>query len=685
MAELNREEAKKRIEELRRLINYHDYLYYVLDSPEISDAEYDALKRELKRLEELYPEFITPDSPTQRVGGQPAEGFAEVRHPKPMLSLQDAFNDEEMWAWFRRISKLLPENVKPEDLEFTVEPKIDGLTVVLTYENGVYVKGATRGDGFVGEDVTANLKTIKAVPLRIPVIPDGEPPKRLVVRGEAYMPIKAFEEFNRRQAELGQKTFANPRNAAAGSIRQLDPSVTAQRPLSIFTYAIVEIEGGKPIKTQWEALEYLKSLGFPVNPENRLARSFEEVLALAKELMKKRDSLDYEVDGVVVKINDLAVQEALGVVGNAPRGAIAYKFPGREATTKLLDIIINVGRTGSLNPVAILEPVYVGGVIVKQAALHNEEDIHRKDIRIGDTVIVRRAGEVIPQVVGPVKELRTGQEKIFYMPKNCPVCGEPVVKPENEVDYYCVNAACPAQLVRRVEYWASKGAMDIEGLGEKVAELLVKEGLVKDVADLYYLKPEQLLKLEGFAEKKVNNLLKAIEASKERPFWRVLTALGIRYVGEVVAQTLAKHFPSIDKLMAATEEELMQIEGIGPRIARSVVDFFSRPRHREIIEKLRRAGVRLAEEEVKVVEEGPKPLAGLTFVITGTLSVPREEFAALIERYGGKVADAVTRKTNYLIVGEAPGATKYNRARELGIPMITEADVRRMIEEGVKS
>ncbi|RLC78830.1 MAG: DNA ligase (NAD(+)) LigA [Chloroflexi bacterium] len=681
MAERSLEQVKKRIEELRRLIHYHNYRYYVLNDPEISDAEYDALMRELRRLEEQYPQFITPDSPTQRVGAEPAEEFAKVEHPKPMLSLQDAFNEEEMWAWYRRICKILPEGVKPEDLEFTVEPKIDGLTVVLTYEDGVYVKGATRGDGFVGEDVTANLKTIRSVPLRIPVVPDGRPPKRLVVRGEAYMPIDAFEEFNRRQAELGQKTFANPRNAAAGSIRQLDPRITAQRPLDIFTYAVVEIEG-KEIRTQWEALQYLKSLGFPVNPESRLIKRFEDVLAYCNEWMKKRDTLNYEADGMVVKINDLALQEALGVVGNAPRGAIAYKFPGREATTKLLDIIINVGRTGSLNPVAILEPVQVSGVIVKQAALHNEEDIHRKDIRIGDTVIVRRAGEVIPQVVGPVKELRTGEERIFHMPKRCPACGEPVVKPEDEVAYYCVNAACPAQLVRRVEYWASKGAMDIEGLGSKVAEQLVREGLVKDVADLYYLKLEDLLKREGFAEKKASNLLTAIEASKQQPFWRVLTGLGIRYVGAVVAQILAKHFGSIDRLMAATEEELEQIEGIGPRIAKSVVDFFSRPRHREIIEKLRRAGVRMAEE-VKVEEEA-KPLAGLTFVITGTLSVPREEFAALIERYGGKVTGSVSRKTNYLIVGEAPGATKYNRAKELGVPMVSEEDVRRMIEEGLK-
>lgn len=677
------EQVRKRIEELRKLIHYHNYRYYVLNDPEISDAEYDALMRELRRLEEQYPQFITPDSPTQRVGAEPAEEFAKVEHPRPMLSLQDAFNDEELWAWYRRICRMLPQGYKPEDLEFTVEPKIDGLTVVLTYEDGVYVRGATRGDGFVGEDVTANLKTIRSVPLRIPVVPDGKPPKRLVVRGEAYMPIDAFEEFNRRQAEQGLKTFANPRNAAAGSIRQLDPRITAQRPLDIFTYAVVEIEGGREIRTQWEALQYLKSLGFPVNPESRLIKRFEDVLSYCKEWMKKRDTLNYEVDGMVVKINDLALQEALGVVGNAPRGAIAYKFPGREATTRLLDIVVNVGRTGVLNPVAILEPVQVGGVTVKQATLHNEDYIREKDIRIGDTVVVRRAGEVIPQVLGPVKELRTGQERIFRMPGRCPVCGEPVVRPEGEVAYYCVNAACPAQLIRRVEYWASKAAMDIEGLGSKIAEQLVREGLVKDVADLYYLKLEDLLALEGFAEKKARNLLEAIEASRQQPFWRVLTGLGIRYVGGIVAQILAGHFGSMDRLMAATEEELEQIEGIGPRIAHSVVDFFSRPRNRELVEKLRKAGVRMAEEVEEA--ERPQPLAGLTFVITGTLSVPREEFAALIERYGGRVAGSVSRKTSYLVVGESPGATKYNRARELGVPMISEEEVRRMIEEGLRA
>jgi DNA ligase (NAD+) len=465
----------ERIEELRKDIRYHNYRYYVLDSPVVSDAEYDRLMRELQELEAAHPELVTPDSPTQRVGAEPLDRFEKVRHPKPMLSLSDAFEEEELRAWLERISKLLPEGVGPEDLQYVVEPKIDGLTVVLTYEDGLYVQGATRGNGVIGENVTANLKTIRGVPLRIPVSPDGPPPARLVVRGEAYMSIDQFEEFNRRQAELGQKTFANPRNAAAGSVRQLDSRITASRPLSIFTYAVVDSEG-ITVATQWDSLQYLKQMGFPVNRDSRLLSDFEEVVAYCHEWMKKRDTLNYEVDGVVVKINSLEIQEYLGAVGNAPRGAVAYKFPGREVTTKLLDIGINVGRTGSLNPFAILEPVEVGGVIVRQAALHNEEDIHRKDIRIGDTVTVRRAGEVIPYVVGPIVDLRTGEERTFYMPDRCPACGEPTVKPEGEVAHYCVNAACPAQLVRRVEYFASRGAMDIAGFGSRMAEQFAAGG-----------------------------------------------------------------------------------------------------------------------------------------------------------------------------------------------------------------
>jgi DNA ligase (NAD+) len=671
--------VEQRIEELRKEIHYHDYRYYVLDSPVISDAEYDGLMRELQELEVAHPELVTPDSPTQRVGGEPLDKFEKVRHPRPMLSLSDAFAEEELRAWLERISKLLPEEVTPQDLQYVVEPKIDGLTVVLTYEDGLYVQGATRGNGVEGEDVTANLKTIKGVPLRIPVSPNGPPPARLVVRGEAYMPIDQFQKFNRRQAELGEKTFANPRNAAAGSVRQLDPRITASRPLSIFTYAVVDSEGVM-VATQWDSLQYLKRMGFPVNTDSRLLADFEQVVAYCHAWMKKRDTLNYEADGVVVKINSLEIQEQLGAVGNAPRGAVAYKFPGREATTRLLDIGINVGRTGTLNPFAILEPVEVGGVVVRQAALHNEEDIHRKDIRIGDMVIVRRAGEVIPYVEGPIVDLRSGEERIFHMPDRCPACGEPVVKPEGEVAHYCVNAACPAQLVRRVEYFASRGAMDIEGFGSRMAEQFVKEGLLKDVADFYYLQRDNILSLEGFAEKSTDNLLAAIEASKDRPLWRLIIALGIRFVGSVVAQLLTEHYSSIDELMAATQEELQAIPGLGPNTAGSIVEWFGRERHRALIEKLRRAGVRM-KERAEVAEEIPQTLAGLTFVITGTLpSMSRDEAQALIERHGGKVTASVSSNTDYLLVGEAPGGAKYNKARELGVPMIGEVELLGMVQ-----
>jgi len=676
----------KRIEELRKEIRYHNYRYYVLDSPVVSDAEYDRLMRELRKLEAAHPELVSPDSPTQRVGAEPQDKFEKVRHPKPMLSLSDAFEEEELRAWLERISKLLPEGVEAKDLHYVVEPKFDGLTVVLTYEDGRYVQGATRGNGIEGENVTANLKTIKGVPLRIPVSPNGPPPARLVVRGEAYMPLDQFEEFNRRQAELGQKTFANPRNAAAGSVRQLDSRITASRPLSIFTYAVVDSAGHPPgvtVTTQWNSLQYLKQMGFPVNRDSCLQPDFQEVVAYCHEWMKKRDTLNYEVDGVVVKINSLAIQEHLGAVGNAPRGAVAYKFPGREATTKLLNIGVNVGRTGALTPFAILEPVEVGGVIVKQASLHNEEDIHRKDIRIGDTVTVRRAGEVIPYVVGPIVDLRTGEERMFRIPDRCPACGEPTVKPEGEVAHYCVNAACPAQLVRRVEYFASRGTMDIEGFGSRMAVQFVKEGLLKDVADFYYLRREDILPLEGFAEKSSDNLLAAIEASRDRPLWRLFTALGIRFVGSTVAQLLSEHYSSIDELMAATQDELEAIEGLGPHTAGSIVEWFGRERHQKLIEKLRRAGVRMEEARKRkgeVGEEIAQPLAGLTFVITGTLpSMSRDEATAVIERHGGSVTGSISGRTNYLLVGEAPGGTKYNKGRELGVPTIGEAELLGML------
>ena len=671
------EDIANRIAKLREEINYHSYRYHVLDDPVISDAEYDALMRELEALEAAHPERITPDSPTQRVGGEPLDRFEKVRHPAPMLSLDNAFDADEVRAWRERIDKLLPEGTR---LDYVAEPKIDGLTVVLTYVDGLFTLGATRGDGLVGEDVTQNLRTIKALLLRIPVSPDGEAPPRLVVRGEVYMAKDDFEELNRRQAERGEKTFANPRNAAAGSVRQLDSRITASRPLSLFTYAVIQSEGAT-FSTQWEVLQYLRRLGFPVNPDSRRCANLEEAIAYSQEWMARRASLNYEADGMVIKVNDLALHEELGFVGKAPRWAIAFKAPSEEGVTRLLEIGVNVGRTGVLTPYASLEPVRVGGVTITSATLHNEDYVIEKDIRVGDMVVIKRAGEVIPQVIRPLVQLRTGEEQVWQMPERCPSCGEPVERPEGEVATYCVNAACPAQLIRRVEHWAARGAMDIEGMGEKLALLLVQEGLVHDVADLYYLQPEQLLPLEGFAEKRVSNLLSAIEASKSRPLARLIHALSIRHVGGTVAEFLAQRFSSLDELMAADVETLEAIEGLGPMIAGSIVDFFSHERNRRVIEKLRAAGVqtRRAVEEAKATG----PLTGLTFVITGTLpALSRAAARGLIKEHGGRVTDSMSRNTDYLVIGEAPGATKITKAQKLGIPTLDEAELWRMIGQG---
>lgn len=678
--EQTREDIAARIEKLRDEIRYHAYRYFVLDDPVISDAAYDALMRELQRLEAEHPELVTPDSPTQRVGAPPLDRFEKVEHPQPMLSLDNAFNAEEVREWHRRIGRLLPEDIQ---LEYTVEPKVDGLAVALTYENGLYIRGSTRGDGYVGEDVTTNLRTIRAIPLRIPVPQPNSPPSvptptLIEVRGEVYMPIDAFHELNRRQQERGEKPFANPRNAAAGSVRQLDSSVTARRPLSFWAYGVGPVEGIE-LHSQWETLNYLKQLGFPVSPDCRLFDDLEAAIAYAEEWIARRDQLNYQADGVVIKVNRFEIQERLGAVGKAPRWAIAFKAPAEEAVTRILQIGVNVGRTGVLTPYAIMEPVRVGGVTVTTATLHNEDYIKERDIRVGDTVVVKRAGEVIPQVLYPLVELRTGAEKPFEFPKTCPACGQPAVRPEGEAAWYCVNAACPAQLIRRVEHFVSRGAMDIEGFGEKLAQLFVEKGLIHDVADIYGLKDkrEQLLEMEGFAEKRVQNLLDAIEASKNRPLDRLITALGIRHVGGIVSTILAQHYDSLDALMAASEEELAAIDGIGPVIARSITEFFSREHNRRVIEKLKAAGVNTRRQEEPQAAAGP--LEGLTFVITGTLSRPRREIAELIEQHGGRVAGSVSRNTNYVIVGENPGGTKYNTAQQLGVPMIDEATLLELI------
>jgi DNA ligase (NAD+) len=693
-------DVQTRITELRRQLNLHNYRYHVLDSPLISDAEYDKLMVDLRRLEAEHPELVTPDSPTQRVGGQPSDKFVKVRHPRPILSLGNAFDADGVRAWWERIRKLLPDGAR---IAFVIEPKIDGLTVVLHYRDGVLVQGATRGDGEVGEDITPNLRTIRAIPLRIPV-PAGRgaksverhaPPARLVVRGEAYLPIAAFEKLNEELAAAGEKTFANPRNAAAGSLRQLDPRITASRPLSILCYQIVEFgphpltpspvpsgqeRGNNAPNTQWETLEYLKAMGFPTAHEvNRRFDSLDKAIAYCETWVEKRDSLPFEADGMVIKIDDLGVQEALGAVGRDPRGMLALKFPAREATTQLNSVTFNIGRTGTINPVAMLAPVEIGGVIVERATLHNFDDIARKDIRIGDTVTVVRRGDVIPYVVGPVMDLRTGKEQEIRAPDKCPFCDTPVAREEGVVALCCPNRDCPGRVDRQVTHFVY--AMDMEGLGEKIVNQLIDEGLVRDVADLYSITREQLLELEGFADKKATNLLNTIAASKSRPLVRIIMALGIPGVGSTVAELLTQHFSSLDELAAADVERLQTIEGIGPVTAQSIVEWFAHKPNRALIAKLEKAGVRVREAK-KAAPAAGGALTGKMFVITGTLpTMSREEAATFIKAHGGKVTDSVSKKTSYLVVGADPGGTKYNKAQELGVPMIDEAVLRKLAGE----
>jgi len=667
--------TKEKIEQLRAEINRHNYRYHVLDSPEISDAEYDELMRELKQLEEQYPQFLTPDSPTQRVGAAPVEAFGVVEHPLPLLSLGNVFSKEELLAWYARTSKLL----EGRQFDFVGEHKIDGLAVALTYINGQLTTGATRGDGFRGENITQNLRTIRSVPLSVP----KEAPVRFEVRGEVFLPKAGFNKLNQERDEEGMPLFANPRNAAAGSVRQLDPRITAKRPLDIYIYMLGYVEGGTTPPTHWETMEYLKSLGFKVNPNNALLTSIDKVEEFHHTWVERRESLPYEADGIVVKLNSLDLQRQLGNIGHEPRWAIAYKFPAVQGTTRLIDIGISVGRTGTLNPYAILEPVSVGGVTIKQAALHNEGDIRRKDIRIGDTVIVQRAGEVIPQVVGPVVSKRSGQEKLFTMPSRCPVCGAEVVKPEDEVMYYCSNAACPAQAQQRIEHFVSRGAMDIRGIGKSLSTTLYDKGLVKNVADLYDLsnKRRQLIELEGMGEKSVDNLLETIDKSKARPLSRVIFAPGIHHVGEGTAQILAQEFPSLDDLAKATKEELMSIDTVGPKIADSVVTFFGQEENRSIIQRLKDAGVNPRAVKTEVDEMF---LAGQEFVITGRLEAfSRQEAEARVRALGGSTGSSVTQKTTYLVVGADPGS-KIARAQVLGTKQLTEEEFLRLLRQTSK-
>jgi DNA ligase (NAD+) len=664
--------AKQRVDALRTLIEAANYRYFVLDDPDVSDAQYDAWMRELRELEGRFPDLITPDSPTQRVSGEPSARFETVVHRVPMLSLGNAFSADELRAWYRRAC----ERADEEPLELVCELKIDGLAIALVYENGELVQGATRGNGLQGENVTANLKTIRSIPQRVP---DGPP--RFEARGEAYMTRSGFERLNEERIAAGERPFANPRNSAAGSVRQLDPRITASRPLSTFIYQLGWVEGAEPPATQWEALQLFKKLGFRTNPNIRLVPDIEAAIAFTEEWGPKRETLDYDIDGIVIKVNSLEVQRRLGFVGRDPRWAIAYKYPSVDAVTKLLDIGINVGRTGTLNPYAILEPVQVGGVTVGLATLHNEEDVRRKDIRIGDTVVVHRAGEVIPQVVGPVVSKRTGEEQPWSMPENCPVCGTPVARPAGEAMVYCPNRACPAQSFRLLVHFVSRAAMDIQGIGEALAQALLNAGLVSDPGDLYSLKKEQLAALERMGEKSAQNVLDQLEASKQRPFGAVLFALGIRHVGEENARLIAAHFGNIDAIASATEEELTAVPGVGPRIAQSIEEFFQDEQNRAFVEKLRVAGVRLAEEPRKKVEG---PLSGTQWVITGSLNglgVTQAEAEQQLERLGATIGQSVTRKTTVLVVGEKPGS-KLQKAQQYGIRTIDTQQLAHVLETG---
>ena len=676
--------SSSRYEELKEQVNFHNYRYHVLDAPVISDLEYDRLLNELKQLEADHPEWITPDSPTQRAGARPADRFEKIRHPAPILSLANAFGADDARAWFERIKKL---DDRVEKAKFVVEPKIDGLSVVLHYRDGMFMQGATRGDGEVGEDITSNLRTVRAIPLKIPVgseqgrqssLHPFQVPKHLVVRGEAFIPNKDFEALNKKLEEAGEKTYLNPRNTAAGSLRQLDPQLTASRPITLLVYQIVHSEGGKVPTSQWEILEYLKALGFPVTDVARRFNDLEAAIAYTETFSTGRDALPYEADGMVIKIDDLTLAADLGFVGKDPRGAVAFKFPAREVTTTLNDIGVAVGRTGVLTPYAMLEPVEIGGVVVERATLHNFDYIAEKDIRAGDRVLVKRAGEVIPYVIGPIVDARSGKEKKYKPPSKCPACGQEVEHLEGEVAWYCVNAACPAQLVRNVEHFVSRGAMDIVGLDIKIVEQLIEAGLVKDVADLFSLKKEQLLELEGFAEKKAENLLGAIEQAKGQSLNRLIVALGIHGVGEVMAGDLARTFGNLSTLSKASAEELQQMDGLGPNIAESIVDWFAQNANQKLLKKLKTAGVWPEMKKDEKKKEGA--FTGQTFVVTGTLpTLSRDGVKEFIESNGGKVTDSVSKKTSYLVLGEAPGS-KLDKAKSLGVKVIDEAELRKLAE-----
>lgn len=669
------EDIARRAAELRAELHKHIYHYNVLSAPLISDAEYDALYNALNAIEAEHPELITPDSPTQRAGSDLSEEFAKVPHPAPILSLSNAYSADDIRAWEERNLKLLPAGTQ---LSYTLEPKLDGLTVVLHYERGLLVKAATRGNGIIGDDVTPNVRTIRNIPLRIPLNPAGpQPPEKLVVRGEVLYLKHDFEAVNRRQIEQELPVFVNARNAASGTVKVKDSRITASRPLTGFFYSIVEASG-ITLDKQWDLLEYLREMGFTVAPESKLYPSLSDIIQQIPVWESRRDTLDFEIDGIVIKVNNLRIADELGVVGKDPRGAIAYKFPAREARTRLTGVAISVGRTGRVVPTAMLEPVFIGGVTVSNASLHNFDLVRKLDIRIGDTVVVQRSGDVIPYVVGPVVELRTGAEEAIQPPDVCPFCGTKLEQEEGMIDLMCPNRYCPERVQRQVEFFVSRGALDIEGMGPQTVKTLIAQGIIRDTADIFALQADQLTGLEGFAEKKISNLLASIEAAKQRPLAQFITALGIPGVGSTVAALLANRFGSIDALLNATPEQILDLGGIGPVLAPAIVAWFADPYNQQLLDKMRAAGVTMQGQE-KV--RASSVLEGKTFVLTGTLpTLTRDAASALIERHGGHVTGSVSKKTSYVLVGDSPGS-KAEKAVKLGVPVLSEADLLAMIDE----
>jgi DNA ligase (NAD+) len=667
-------DPRQRIAELRDQLHEHIYRYNVLSAPIITDAEYDALYRELVELEAAHPELITPDSPTQRAGSDLSEDFPKVRHPAPILSLSNVYNEAELRAWEERNLRLLPAGTK---LDYTLEPKLDGLTIVITYENGVLTQAATRGNGELGDVVTPNVKTIRSVPLRIPNRPNGKtPPERLVVRGEVMFLKRDFEKVNQKQVEAGLPMYINARNTASGTLKQKDSRITASRPLTAFIYQVVEARG-ITLDRQWDMLEYLRDMGFQVAPDAGYYPTLDHIIQQIPTWESRRNQLDFEIDGVVIKVNDLRIARELGVVGKDPRGATAYKFPAQEATTKLKETVVTVGRTGRVIPNAVLEPVFIGGVTVSNATLHNYDIVKALDVRVGDTVVVKRMGDVIPNITGVITASRTGEEVPIEPPTHCPFCNTPIIRPEGAVDYICPNSRCKERVQRQVEFFVSRGALDIEGMGSQTVKLLLEKGIIKDEADVFTLTPEKLTGLEGFAEKKITNLMNSIEAAKHRPLAQFITALGIEGVGSTVAAALANRFGSIDALSQANAETLQEVEGIGGVLAQGIAAWFADPYHQELLARMRASGVTMQAEAA--VRAGNQ-LDGLTFALTGTLpTLSREEAEKLIEAHGGKVTSSVSKKTSYVLMGDSPGS-KADKARQLGVRIINEDEFRQLIE-----